>query len=295
MKGTDDMAHAVNTENDQMAAARPIAAKATDFLLLFASCGGIGYCIGKFIAGGNFGIVDAAIMLCAAAMVFGLSVRQYKTFPQANRSQEISKYLLQTGVGGVAGLAGMSAILWLFGGELKDMAEQSLYWHLAAILLAALYTLVALVLMLLSASKKMVTTKPGDEPLSDDEYKDHRALFFWAALGMLAYAMVLAVTAIYGNEPGGRNWFALAALCGAVGGQWACSYILWLRYDELYREVTRTACAISYVFVEVMIVLWAGLTLFGFAIRFDPMAVLVIMMSISLMTTVTVSLRRGVS
>ena len=289
------MAHAVNTQNDQRPASRPIAAKATDFLLLFASCGGIGYCAGKFIAGGDFGIVDAAIILCAAVMVFGLSVRQYKTFSQANRSQEISKYLLQTGVGGVAGMAGMGAILWLFGGELKDMAEQSLYWNLAAIILAVLYALVALVLILLSANKKMVATKPGDEPLSDDEYKNIRTLFFWAALGMFAYGLILGITAIYGKDTGGPNWFALAALCSAVAGQWACSYILWRRYDELYREVTRTACAISYVMVEVLIVLWAGLTLFGFPVRFDPMAVLVVMMTISLVTTLTVSIKRGVS
>jgi hypothetical protein len=291
MKDIDDMEQAI----DAARSPRPAVSKLADFLLLLVASGGIGYCIGKFIAGDDFGMGDAAIIMTAAAIFFVLANRQIKAFPQVSRKQELTRYALQTGVGAIIGMAGMSAIILLLGATLKNMAERALYWNLAAAVLAALYILVALVLILLSANKKMVATKPGDEPLSDDEYKNTRTLFFWAALGMFAYGLILGITAFYGKDTGGPNWFALAALCCAVAGQWACSYILWRRYDELYREVTRTACAISYVVVEVLIVLWAGLTLFGFPVRFDPMAVLVVMMTISFVTTLTVSLRRGVS
>jgi hypothetical protein len=81
----------------------------------------------------------------------------------------------------------------------------------------------------------------------------------------------------------------------ALAGQWIVNFILWKRYDELYREVTRTACAISYVLIEAMILLWAGLSIFGFQVSFDPMAAVVLLMSISLVTTITVSVRRGIN
>ncbi len=290
MKDMDDMEQTIDAARPP----RPAISKLADFLLLLLASGGVGYCIGKLMAGDDFEVGDGGIILLSAAIFSLLAYRQLKAFPQANRKQEVTRYAVQTGVGAIIGMAGMSAIILLLGDTFENMAEQALYWNLAAILLAALYILVALVLMLLSANKKMVATKPGDEPLSDDEYKDTRTLFFWAALGMLAYGLILGITAIYGKDAGGPNWFALATLCSAVAGQWTCSYILWRRYDELYREVTRTACAVSYVMVEIMIVVWAGLTLFGFSVRFDPMAVLVIMMTISLVTTLTVSLRHGV-
>jgi hypothetical protein len=189
----------------------------------------------------------------------------------------------------------MGTVLLLLGDQLERLADQMLYWNLAGAFLAVIYILFAAIIFLLAANKKMMNVKPGDEPLSDDEYADTRIMLLWAAIGLLTYGLILGIVVFSSSYEGAPNWLALAALIAALIGQLTCNFILWRRYDELYREVTRTACAVSYVIVEAIIILWAGLSMFGFQVRFDPMAVLVVVMSISLITTLTVSVRRGLN
>jgi hypothetical protein len=291
MKDADDMDQAVETAPSP----RPMISKLADFLLLLLACGGLGYCVGKLIAGGDFAVSDGLIIVAATGIIFGLIQRSVKGFPQANRKQESLRLFRQISVGAFIGMAGMGSVIWLMGDRLEQLADQMQYWNLAAVFLSVMYILFAAIVALLAANKKMMNVKPGDEPLSDDEFADTRPMLFWAAMGLLAYGLILGITAFSSSNEGAPNWFALAALITALAGQLSCSFILWRRYDELYREVTRTACAVSYIVVEAIVIIWAGLTMFGFPVRFDPMAVLVVMMTIALITTITISVRRGLN
>ncbi len=291
MKGFDDMDQAI----ENTATPRPAISKLADFLLFLLACGGLGYCLGKFIAGGDFAISDGLIIVAATGIIFAVIQRGIKEFPAANRKQDTKQILQQMAVGGFIGLAGMGAVIYIFGAQFERLMDQMQYWNLAGALLSVMYILFSVVMALLAANRKMITVKPGEEPLSDDEFADTRPMLFWAAIGLLAYGLILGITALSTSNESEPNWFALAALVAALAGQYFCSFILWRRYDELYREVTRTACAVSYIVIEAIIILWAGLTLFGFAVRFEPMAILVVMMSISFITTITVSLRRGLN
>ncbi len=291
MKDMDDMEQAI----DAAAPPRPAINKLVGFLLLLLACGGLGYCVGGFIAGKDFALSDGLIIVAAIATIVALIHRQIKQFPAATRRQDSRQQLKQLSFGAVVGMAGMGLVILLLGGQLEMLADQKLYWNLAGVLLSVMYILVAAIIAIFAANKKMMTVKPGDEPLSDDEYADTRPMLFWAAIGLLAYGLILGITSFSGSNEGAPNWFALAALVAVLAGQLACSYILWRRYDELYREVTRTACAVSYVIVESVVIIWAGLSLFGFSISFEPMAVLVVMMTVALFTTITVSVRRGLN
>jgi hypothetical protein len=291
MKGTDIMAQSLENPVQN----RSNISKFADFILLLLACGGLGYLVGKQMAGGQFAIQDGLILITGFGLLFVIARRRMQDFPALDRSNAAMRYILQIGIGMVIGAGGISLLIFVAGDAIKLLVDQQRYWQLAAIALSAMYVIVSAIIALLSANKKMLNVKPGDEPLSDDEFSNARPMLVWAALGLLIYGAILGILAMAVGTEGAPNWYALAALMVALAGQWIVNFILWKRYDELYREVTRTACAISYVLIEAMILLWAGLSIFGFQVSFDPMAAVVLLMSISLVTTITVSVRRGIN
>ncbi len=280
---------------------RPLISKIADFILSILACAGLGYCVGKQIAGGSFAVSDGLIIFASIGILAAMIKRRANEFPKANRPYQFRRYLTQLGVGALIGGAGMGAFILLFDTILSGFIDKKLYWNLAAVFLSVLYIILGVTVALIASDKKMMNVKPGQEPISDEEFSDTRPIFFWASIGLIVYGAILAILAlssgIFGSTSiaGMQNWVALAALLFVIAGQWLCNFILWRRYDELYRDVTRTACAISYIFLESTILIWAGLTIFGFSVRFDPMAIVVVMMTISLITTMTVSIKRGLN
>lgn len=291
MKGIDIMAQSLENPVQN----RSNIAKLADFILLLLACGGIGYLAGKQMAGGPFAVQDGLILVTGFGILFAIMRRRMQEFPAVDRSNAVMRYMLQIGIGMVIGAGGISLLIFVAGDAIKLLVDQQRYWHLAALALSAMYVVVSAIIALLATNKKMLNVKPGEEPLSDDEFSSARPMLAWAALGLLLYGAILGILAMAVVTKGAPNWYALAALVAALAGQLIVNVILWQRYDELYREVTRTACAISYVLIEATILLWAGLSILGFQVSFDPMAVIVLLMSISLVTTITVSVRRGIN
>lgn len=291
MKGTDIMAQSLENPVQN----RSNISKFADFILLLLACGGLGYLVGKQMAGGQFAFQDGLILIAGFGLLFVIARRRIQDFPAVDRSNAVMRYMLQIGTGMVFGAGAILLLIFVAGDAIKLLVEQHRYWHLAALALSAMYVIVAAIIGLLTANKKMLNIKPGDEPLSDGEFSHVRIMLAWAALGLLMYGAILGILALAAAKEGVPNWYALAALVAALAGQLIVNVVLWQRYDELYREVTRTACAISYVLIEAIILLWAGLSILGFQVSFDPMAVIVLLMSISLVTTITVSVRRGIN
>ncbi len=238
MKGTDIMAKSLENPVQN----RSKFSKFADFMLLLLACGGFGYLVGKQMAGGQFAAQDGLILIAGFGILYAIARRRMQAFPAGDRSNTAIRYMLQIGSGMVFGAVGILLLIFVAGDAIKLLVEQHRYWHLAALVLSAMYVIVAAFIGLLAANKKMLTIKPDEEPLSDGEFSHVRIMLAWAALGLFMYGAILGILAMAAAKEGVPNWYALAALVAALAGQLIVNVILWQRYDELYREVTRTAC-----------------------------------------------------
>jgi hypothetical protein len=290
MKDLDDMNQSIEIENVPSS----MKSKFVSFLLLLLASTGLGYCFGKFMAADALAISDGIIILVATAVIIGLIQRSVKQLPAETRGTEARKKFVQMGLGALFGIAGMIAALWLLDDQIKLLIDQQKYWHMAALFLAFLHIIFAIIIAANAKFKKLLPAKPGDDPLSDEEFDDMRMMLLWSAIGLLFYGLILVVLAVCEAKEGAPNWYALAALVAVMAGQSASGFVLWRRYDELYREITMTGAAISYIVLETILILWAGLSIFGFVLRFDPISIVVILLTIGFVTTITIAIKRGV-
>jgi len=214
---------------------------------------------------------------------------------KADKGQFLKKTVIQIICGGVVGFAIIFLFDSLLSGSAKPFAEEASYWQFSGLAASLFFLFFSILLFILSASFRAFALGHSGHDLVHEEYTAQRPIFFWSALGCLTYAAALAVLSIFGsnNPETGLQNSALVAIVIAMVVNVGISIILWKQYDELWREVTKASSALSYVVVEIVIICWAALTLFGYNVTFDPLGVVVMMLGVYLLASVYFTIRHG--
>lgn len=201
------------------------------------------------------------------------------------------KTVVQLVVGGLLGYGFILLFDKIIG--LKWLIANNSGAGVVAIVMALMFTMIALIVLAMSFSRSLYTYNRIYADMDAEEYAGQRPWLRWSAVGMLAIAATLLLLAL---APDGRPQpLYFAAVIGGLAVQLLTNFFLWKRYDELWRQATRDACMVSFCIIETVMLVWAAASLFGLGVAFDPLAVVVV--STAIYTTVSSVLvaRRGMT
>lgn len=213
--------------------------------------------------------------------------------PESPNRNKATKIVIQMVVGAVVGFASVMALDRFVGLEnVEHLLNGS---EFAALLMAIIFALIGLTLLLTSASRKLFAMNPAYADTSEIEFRDMRPLLFWSAICLIVYAAALAVLALASANAAGQQLPSFWAVVGAMVAQFAITWHLWRRYDELYREITKDSCAVAFTVTEIMLFIWAAAEICGLGIVFDPLAVIVAMTAVYWVAAIWLTVRRGIA
>jgi hypothetical protein len=266
-------------------AERPVYIKLLLMLGIGAAAGMVGYFVGKAVAGS----LDFSLAQIAALLV-GLVILAWAARDAVTRGAKAGKLVLQTIIGAVLAAGSVLGGLYLFEEPIKQMIETGAAWQMSAAIVALLYFIFGLILVPLGFRK----TLPSGETLAEPERKQWQLICRWSALVTLAYSAAVIVLLVASMQTGntaplGIMGAILLAMLVQIGGTW----MLWKVYDELWRSATKDACAISFGIFEVVLFLWAGASLAGLHVAFDPLGLVVVLSAIYLAATFFITFKRG--
>lgn len=207
--------------------------------------------------------------------------------------KSFGKTFIQMLGGGALGFGWIYAFDKLIG--MNWLLENNSGAGLFAFLLATIFSLVAIIVFAMSFSRKLFIYNRSYEDMEAEEYAGQRPILRWSALGLFAYAIAFFLLARgnAGNEAPQIAYFW--SVVAAMAAQLVIGVLLWKRYDELWREVTKEAAAISFTIGEVALFIWAAAAIFGLGVTFDPLAVVVFTTSTYSIVTVALSIRNGMT
>lgn len=250
-----------------------------------ASAGLVGYFVGKVAAGST----DFSARQILPLLV-GVAVLCWATLDAIKRGVKAKKLLGQTVFGAFLGAALVMGGFYLFEEPLRYMIKSGSPWQAAAAVVGGIYAIFALVLLPLALRK----TLPSGEAMEATEYRQWQRICVWSSFACVGYsAAIFFLLAGSLQAGGGPNALLASGVVLAMLVQLFGSWMLWKVYDELWRAATRDASAITFVIVEVMLFIWAGLTLAGFDIAFDPLGLVVVTSAIYLGSTIFITFKRG--
>jgi hypothetical protein len=279
------MASTKTFDQDAPIAERPFYLKILVALGIGASAGIVGYSVGKLAAGSSD--FSAGQML---PVLVGVAMLCWATFDAIKRGAKAGKLFMQSVTGAVLGAAFVLAGYFLFQEPLKAMIKTGSAWQLAAVAIGSLYLIFAVVLLPLGFRK----TLPSAEPMQPSELRQWKRICIWSSFSCFGYtAAIFCLLAGSMRTDVGPDALLFSGVALAMCVQLAGTWMLWRIYDELWRAATRDACAITFVIVEVMLFIWASLTLSGFNVAFDPLGLIVVTSAIYLATTIFITFKRG--
>ncbi len=206
---------------------------------------------------------------------------------------DIRKLAAQMGIGALFGFFAVMGFHSFFGTDYVLVALDTS--ELASLLLAVLFVLVGLIVLAMSASRKLFMMNQTNPETEENEFETMRPLLFWSSICLFFYAAALALMVLAGlSSPGDQPLFFWGVV-GAMLAQSAISWHLWNRYDELYRNVTKDSCAVAFVIAELVLVIWAAATICGYAVSFTPLGVIVAITAIYWAAAIWFTVRRGMT
>lgn len=211
----------------------------------------------------------------------------------SGHSNSFGKTFIQVLVGAAFGYGWIFAFDKLIG--IKWILENSTGPGLFAFLLATIFSLVAMIVFAMSFSRKLFTFNREYEDMGAEEYAEQRPILRWSALGLLAYAGAFFLLARGNPEGAAPQITYFWCVTAAMMAQLVIGVFLWKRYDELWREVTKEAAAISFTIGEVALFIWAAASIFGLGVTFDPLAVIVFTTATYSVITVYLTVRKGMA
>jgi hypothetical protein len=147
-----------------------------------------------------------------------------------------------------------------------------------------------------AASRKVfMAVQPETEDDDGADFEQMRSLLFWSAIGVFLYAAILVLMTLPGINGDGPQLMSFWSICALMLTQTAISVMLWTKYDELYRDVMKDSCAVTFVIVEFGLIIWAAAAICGLEVTFDPLTVIVAIMGVNLASLFWVGLRRGLT
>lgn len=164
------------------------------------------------------------------------------------------------------------------------------------LLLGVVIGMLAPMMVLMSFVKPMYDAERStDEPIDMAEFRAAQGQLRLSALAMLAMAVELFAIGWPVAEGSGPQGARLGLVAAMLAVQFACSWVLWRRYDELQRQVVLEGSTISFMLGLVVFTLWAALAQLGYGVPFDPVAAIGLMTVIGMAPTLVLSVRRGLS
>jgi hypothetical protein len=247
----------------------------------------VGYAVGKMAAGSfdfsalQLGTITASLMIIVIAI-----------HDLMKKGAKAKTLIIQTLIGAVVGFVIVGGGLLLFAEPFEKLIKTGSPWQWAGAVVGGLYMLFGLMLLPMGFIRKL----PNIEEMTPAELVNWHAICRWSALVSFAYgAAIFFLIAGSMQAAASPSWAifggVLVSMLVQAGGTW----LLWKRYDELWRAATRDACFITFMAFEVIAVLWAGLTLAGFAVVFDPLGVVVLMSAVYLAANFIITIKRGMA
>ncbi len=177
----------------------------------------------------------------------------------------------------------------------KWLVDNSTGSGVFAFVLAMIFALIAIIVFAMSFSKKLFTYNREYADMDGEEYTAQQPILRWSALGMIVYAGAFVLLALANPASGVPQTAYFGGVVAAMVVQLAIGAYLWKIYDELWREVTKEACAVSFTIIEVVLFIWAAASIFGLGVTFDPLAVLVTTTAIYTLVSVWLTVRKGMA
>ncbi|WP_164116233.1 hypothetical protein [Sphingorhabdus sp. Alg239-R122] len=207
----------------------------------------------------------------------------------------LRRWLIPMIIGAIFGYSAIWLLDNVVGVDIKAAMQGYSTAQLLAMLMSVLFVLIAVILLALSFSAKALSANlPDGEELDEAELKEMTPMLRLSALAMSAYAVILwLLSTISGDVNGSSHLGHLLIIAVMVAVQLGVNILLWIRHDELYKAIMRETAGISYILIEMIIILWAAASIFGFGISFNPLDVVLVMLSVYFVVGTVVSVRRG--
>jgi hypothetical protein len=204
-----------------------------------------------------------------------------------------TKFVLQMVVGGAIGWFSMIALDRLVG--LNQLFVVMSGAAVIALTMAIIFCLIGLIVLAMSSNRTIFMLNQSNRNAEASEFDNMKPLLFWSAICMMMYAAIMAILALANPADQGPQLLSFWGIIALMIGQTAITWHLWNRYDELYRDVTKESCAVTFAFVEFGLIVWAAAAICGFGIAFDPLAVIVAMTGVYWTVAIWFTVRRGMA
>lgn len=167
---------------------------------------------------------------------------------------------------------------------------------IVALGLAFFSGLAGLTCLAATANRRVFTAvQPETEDDDGADFEQMRSMFFWSVISLFFYAAILVLITLAGINGDDPQLMSFWSICALMLAQTGISAILWTKYDELYREIMKDSCAVTFVIVEFGLIIWAAAAICGLEVTFDPLTVIVAVMGVNLASLFWVGLRRGLN
>lgn len=204
-----------------------------------------------------------------------------------------TKFVLQMVVGGAIGWFSMIALDRLVGLDRLFVVMSGA--AVIAFTMAIIFCLIGLIVLAMSSNRTIFMLNQSNRNAEASEFDDMKPLLFWSAICMMMYAAIMAILALANPADQGPQLLSFWGIVALMIGQTAISWHLWNRYDELYRDVTKESCAVTFAFVEFGLIVWAAAAICGLGVAFDPLAVIVAMTGVYWTVAIWFTVRRGMA
>jgi hypothetical protein len=211
-----------------------------------------------------------------------------------SKKSKVTKTTLQMIVGGAFGFFGTLAVDQLIGLDLifENMSAD----RIVALALTFFFGLLGLICLIMAMNRKVfMLAQPGTEDDAGADFEQMRSLLFWSAICLFFYAAILVLITLASINDDGPQLMSFWIICALMLAQTAISMMLWTKYDELYRDIMKDACAATFVIVEFGLIIWAAAAICGLEISFDPLTVIVAITGVNLASQFWFCLRRGLT
>jgi hypothetical protein len=209
------------------------------------------------------------------------------------KKKNLTKIVLQMVVGGVIGFSSMLALDRLFDlGRLFDVMSGA---AIIALVMAVIFGMIGLIVLAMSSNRTIFMLNQSNRNAEASEFDDMKPVLFWSAVCIILYAAILAILALANPVDHGPQLTSFWSIVALMVGQTAISWHLWNRYDELYRDVTKESCAVTFAVVEFGLFIWAAAAICGLGVVFDPLAVIVAMTGVYWTVGIWFTVRRGMT
>lgn len=164
--------------------------------------------------------------------------------------------------------------------------------QIAALLLAAMAMAIGLIIMVMAFSKRIYESENWSAESDENEHGRIAPSLRLSGVSIIAMGIEFGALALPATPERAIPVIAIVflTLLIQIWGSWR----IWQGSDELQRTAMIEGSAISLGIILLILSLWAPLALYGF-LSFDPLAVVLMITAASIIPTIWISVRRGLT